>query len=276
MENSNSQESGWYYESNGNRLGPISVTEIATKLSEGSLSRSTLVWNEGWGNKQDWRPAQDTSLMESIQDSGPPPLPADNINKTLAWALVGVPIVGTLIEIILYQSVEGLSDKWYFTLIAYFLVNSALAIKDAGNIKKSGNQDNIGFWFWLVPIYLYKRARSLRQRLSYFWSWLVSFIVSIVVMGMAESSNTYWGLGTPPCSSPVVLNLAKDIFNDTPHARIQGTRALDLRDISEISSTGQSRLCRARLSTSNTLTYPVQYEVSLQGDNIYVTLEIRR
>lgn len=276
MENINVKDDCWHYEKNGSRFGPVSDKEIADKVAKGDLSNETLVWNEGWGSDRNWKQVKETEIIKNIQYSGPPPLPANRIDNSLVWALVGVQIAGTLIEIILQQSIPGFSSLWIYMTIAYFIVNSGLALKDSENIKKSGNNDKIGFWFWLIPVYLYKRAKSLGQNLRYFWAWIGAAFIGMLLVGAAESSDTYLGVGTPACSSSAVTKLAKNVFDDIPAAQSQGIRALSLTNIEEIESDDGSRLCEGDILTLDGGSYFVNYEITDQGDEFYVELEVLR
>ncbi len=51
---------------------------------------------------------------------------------------------------------------------------------DNGVLKNAGyNTERFGIWAWLVPVYLYKRAKALKQSLSYFIAWMAFFVVSL-------------------------------------------------------------------------------------------------
>lgn len=59
----------WFYESNGERVGPVSSGEILSLSRNGSIRAETLVWRDGLGN---WIPFSASELASA----GPPPVPA--------------------------------------------------------------------------------------------------------------------------------------------------------------------------------------------------------
>lgn len=68
----------WFYESNGERRGPITATELRSLAVSQEVKPSTLIWKEGL---PDWVPA---SRVKGLfpQSSSPPPLPKQDIKPT--------------------------------------------------------------------------------------------------------------------------------------------------------------------------------------------------
>lgn len=64
-----STDPAWFYESNGERVGPVSAGEILSHYQNGSIRAETLVWRAGLGN---WIPFSASELASA----GPPPVPA--------------------------------------------------------------------------------------------------------------------------------------------------------------------------------------------------------
>lgn len=64
-----SADPAWFYESNGERVGPVSAGEILSHYQNGSIRAETLVWRAGLGN---WIPFSASELASA----GPPPVPA--------------------------------------------------------------------------------------------------------------------------------------------------------------------------------------------------------
>lgn len=266
------EENDWYYDYNGDRKGPLSYSEMIELLKNETISPLTLVWNKSWGETKGWNELNKTSLFRAFSNDGPPPLPTTHINNSFAWGLVAVPILGAFFEIIL-QEKFGLSEgMWLF--LAYALVNSLLAIIDAKRIKESGHSSKLGFWFWLIPVYLFKRARALKHSLNYFWAWVGAFIVSFFIIGLAESRDFHLGMNTPSCSSNSIVDLSMQVFGDIPQARIQGVRALGMTGIEQIDSYGDVRICEANLRSSEGISYNVVYSITPQGNQYYVELEV--
>jgi hypothetical protein len=64
---------------------------------------------------------------------------------------------------------------WWIVII----LNIALSLLDERKLKKAGYQTSKMGSAWLVPIYLYKRATTLKQNLGYFFVWLACFGASL-------------------------------------------------------------------------------------------------
>ena len=60
----------WYYVADGNRIGPVDAAEIEHLIAEGTLSRRTLVWQEGMDG---WEQAG--AHFPPDQPGTPPPVP---------------------------------------------------------------------------------------------------------------------------------------------------------------------------------------------------------
>ena len=63
----------WYYSIDEKRQGPVTAGDLAALLSQGSVSRETLVWRDGL---PDWVP-----LSTVTAELGAPPLPVPGITK---------------------------------------------------------------------------------------------------------------------------------------------------------------------------------------------------
>lgn len=60
----------WYYEQNGNRMGPVDETMMRELVANRTISIDTLVWTQGMPS---WTPLQHTSLAAGLPV--PPPAP---------------------------------------------------------------------------------------------------------------------------------------------------------------------------------------------------------
>lgn len=66
----------WFYSHNGNQVGPVSAADLKRLASTGQVSRSDLIWKDGW---EDWKPAGAIKgLFPTVPESNPAsiPLPA--------------------------------------------------------------------------------------------------------------------------------------------------------------------------------------------------------
>jgi uncharacterized protein DUF4339 len=165
----------WYYETDGTRTGPVSGAKIRQFVKNNhTVYRFTKVWRDGM---QEWKKAEDTELGACF--TGPPPLVGDSVNNTLVWVLAFAPIIGAFIEEFMAGLFDANPDKlWIITLG----LNIVLSLLDERKLNASGhNTRALGLGqAWLVPVYLYKRAKALNQNLAYFIVWLVTFFLSLL------------------------------------------------------------------------------------------------
>ena len=70
------------------------------------------------------------------------------------------------------------SKFWYVTLG----LNIALSFRDARQLRKAGH-DTSKFtgWVWLVPVYLFQRAKAMKHNLAYFIIWIACFCLTLLV-----------------------------------------------------------------------------------------------
>jgi hypothetical protein len=61
----------WHLAENGATLGPFADADLARLVSEGRLTRATMVWSQG---QDGWKMAAETELARLL-DSVPPPPP---------------------------------------------------------------------------------------------------------------------------------------------------------------------------------------------------------
>ncbi len=182
IEQQESQEKPWFYEQGGQRKGGVSDDEIISMVKSGDLSHGSSVWKKGF---PDWMKIENTELRTHLDESAPPPLTGEHINNTVVWVLAFAPIIGFMLEYfvsgVVYHDNQYLAEAaatggkfWYITLI----LNIALSYWDEKRLKVSGtNTEKFSAWVWLVPVYLFQRAKVLKHNLAYFIVWIVCFAV---------------------------------------------------------------------------------------------------
>lgn len=159
----------WYYEEKGKREGPITEAEIARLVQTAVISHGATVWKTGFPN---WLKIEDTELSKYLDHSIPPPLLGEGVNNTIVWVLAFAPIFGRIIEDFIADMHYG--DYWFITLI----LNIALAYLDEGKLNQAGhNTEKLKGWVWIVPVYLYQRAKATKQNLAYFIVWIACFVL---------------------------------------------------------------------------------------------------
>lgn len=174
----------WFYEKNGARQGGVDETQIAALIRAGKLGYGSTVWQQGLDG---WTRLEDTPLRQYLTDT-PPPLAGHLVNNTLVWVLAFAPLIGLFLESLLALAVNGGNEYraerdmidgsyWYVTV----MLNILLSILDEKRLKKAGHDTGrFRGWVWLVPVYLYQRAKNLRQNLAYFIVWITCFALILL------------------------------------------------------------------------------------------------
>jgi len=182
------KEKKWFYEENGERKGPISEEELRKLIDDGKISYGTLVWTQEFPS---WKKIEETKFLEYLSRVSPPPLRGEAVDNTIVWILAFAPLIGTVLEYAIAYAKYGDSllgklaasysvqsgEFWYVTL----LLNIGLSWFDERRLRKAGyDTSKFGKWIWLVPVYLYKRAKACGHSLAYFIAWMVCFFLTLL------------------------------------------------------------------------------------------------
>ena len=263
----------WYYERAGTRAGPVDEPEMHRLLAAGTISRDTLIWSAGIGPS--FVPLGDTAL--TLAATEPPPLPARAVDDTLAWVLVAIPLGSALLE----QAVGRTSTSLWDWPLGILLANVAVSVLDERRVIRSGVSDRairLGAWIWLVPVYLYQRARAVRGPRYYVWAWLASFAASFVVGGEAASllnGEAYLGTGVPACDSRYEIRQVRQLFDGLDAVKSVGIASSVVTNARELGASGEVRTCSAQIGATNAQSYAVVYTVERSGDQILTNLQVR-
>lgn len=180
----------WIYEKNGQRHGGVSEAVIQELIEHGMIDGKTLVWSQGF---PDWMPLVETVLaVHLVTSTEPPPLPSSKIGNGVVWVLAFAPVIGLLLRAMIagamatnaytveYETAQAINGGhyWYVTV----LLNLGLSGWDLSRLKKAG-VDTVAYgkMVFVVPVYLWKRAKSLRQSPACFWVWITTFVLSFFV-----------------------------------------------------------------------------------------------
>lgn len=189
----------WHYEHKGQRLGPVAHTEMVALIEQGTIGADTLVWSQG---QTDWGKLQGSVLGADLarhlgSRSTPPPLPGSRVPNGVVWVLAGAAVLGLLLESILAGALapsESMAEEAMLVAIAsgtYWYVslalNLGLSYLDDWRLRRAGvDTSAFGKVAFLVPVYLWKRAKALGQRPLYFWTWIAGFVfVMLSAVGAA-------------------------------------------------------------------------------------------
>ena len=106
------------------------------------------------------------------------------VDDRLIWVLALMPLLGEIIEGFVAGMFYGNGLRaaiavhggqfWWVTMA----INIFLCWKDEKNLAAAGvDTSQFGKMLWLVPVYLYKRAKALGHSLAYFITWCVCFAI---------------------------------------------------------------------------------------------------
>lgn len=176
-------ETPWHYEQNGERKGGVDQQQIIDLIRGGELTYGSRVWKKGMS---DWAKIEQTEFRSHLEDTAPPPLGGSAVNNKVVWLLAFAPLIGYLLESFvagLFTGSEGQWERamaanryWYVTLA----LNIALSVLDSKRLKQAGyDVSRFKGWVFVVPVYLFQRAKLLNQNLAYFITWIVCFVISI-------------------------------------------------------------------------------------------------
>lgn len=180
-------EDSWFYTHGGQRKGPVGADELRTLLANRNIDGETPVWRKGLA---DWQPLHKSEIGATLTDV-PPPVASAQINNGLVWTLAVAPIVYLVIEIFIrgYQLNQPGADRTFSSALIWIIpaaTNGILCLLDERQLKRAGYSSGwmTVFAVLLAPVYLFMRARHLRQTPTYGYVWIASFIVSILLPAM--------------------------------------------------------------------------------------------
>lgn len=95
------------------------------------------------------------------------------LEATLAGALAPDPALASLAAQVAVKS----GQYWWVTL----LLNVGLSVLDDLRLKRAGvDTSGFGRFAFVVPVYLWMRAKALGQSKGYFWVWIGTFVLSLL------------------------------------------------------------------------------------------------
>jgi hypothetical protein len=262
----------WFYVQNGAKAGPVTRSAMDEIIRSAKIDRSTIVWRSGMS---DWKPLGETELWTAVATSPmPPPIPVAQVSDTMAWIIVAVPLAGLFIDKIIGPSFPWFND---IAILVYFVVYTLLILRDAKTIKDSGRvPGNIGLsaWFWLVPVYLYKRSKALGRSQLHMWSWFATVFCTILISTDGLTLPIYWGVGVPPCDSAYSRSEVIKLFDSIPLVKTSGASAVSIANATETASTSSTNSCKARVGLSNGNSVGVNYTIETREGKIYYRVNI--
>lgn len=182
----------WYYVQDGSQRGPVSADELKALLRSKTIDPETQVWRAGLG---EWRSVRTSELADTVENI-PPPISPALVRNGLVWTVALLPLVfGLLDASIAYENEKirafalmlGRSVKNAYPEIPAAIpagITLWLCVWDFLRLRKVGYDLRKIIWtaFVLPPVYLFIRAKRVKQRPTYAITWIVTTLIYLLLM----------------------------------------------------------------------------------------------
>jgi TM2 domain-containing membrane protein YozV len=120
----------WYYEQNGNRIGPVDEVTMRQLIADRTISIDTLVWTNGMAN---WTPLQQTQLAAGLPVPPPSPYSAPQaVNQNAKDRVIYVLLAIFLGELGIHNFFAGYTNRAVWQLVACIVIIPIAAIITCG------------------------------------------------------------------------------------------------------------------------------------------------
>jgi len=191
----NQPSTGWYYVTNGTRQGPTAAAAIGELLKRKEIETDTQVWRKGM---PEWKSLRESDLAEFVA-AEPPAISSQHIGNGYVWTLALLPLVVGVIEAAVSASNQeaaagslGLGFPYHprkgLPFQIPLLVNALLGWLDDRKLKQAGYGSRVTRVTAVLfqPVYLFLRAKRLKQRPYYAVAWIISFIAGLLIYASVE------------------------------------------------------------------------------------------
>ncbi|RAR72553.1 zinc-ribbon domain-containing protein [Flavobacterium aciduliphilum] len=111
------------------------------------------------------------------------------VSNVYAWIIAFTPIIGTFVQGFMFGFMNSFNSNHYYNFDSfwwvYIVLNSIFCVVDIQNLQKNNINTKgkyLSLWgFFFVPVYLFKRAELLNQNQTYFWIWILAFLISLFI-----------------------------------------------------------------------------------------------
>jgi hypothetical protein len=185
----------WYYVANGARQGPTTATTIRNLLNKKELETDTQVWRKGM---PEWKPLRESDLADLVA-AEPPAISSQHIGNGYVWTLALLPLVFGVIEAAVSASNQEAAARSLVLGFPYHpsrglpfqvpvVINALLGWLDDRRLKQAGYGSRLTrvTAVLFAPVYMFLRAKHLKQRPYYAVAWIISFIVGFLVYASVE------------------------------------------------------------------------------------------
>ncbi|MBR0808502.1 DUF4339 domain-containing protein [Bradyrhizobium japonicum] len=185
----------WYYVVNGARQGPETAVAIKTLLDNREIETDTQVWRKGM---PEWKSLRETDLAELVA-AEPPAISSQQIGSSYVWTLALLPLVFGVIEAAISASNQEAAVRSLALGFPYHpirglpyqvpvLINACLGWLDDRRLKQAGYGSRLTrvAAVLFTPIYLFLRAKRLKQRPYYAVTWIISMVIGFLIYASVE------------------------------------------------------------------------------------------
>jgi hypothetical protein len=191
----------WFYVENGLKKGPVSTSQLHQIADR--VGPNFEVWTEGYN---DWQPYK-RAPASGHSSPTPPPLSPQMIDNTWVWLVALTPLIVAIVDAVIVQiRLENLAATGWWNVLEFrdvggamtvgrkrlgglpwqttFILSSLFVILDLRKLRQAGHppmKTDILWGFLLVPVYLFVRAKRLRQKPNYAVTWIICAAISIFV-----------------------------------------------------------------------------------------------
>lgn len=186
----------WHYLEGGTQKGPLATEQILVLLRDDAIHPETQVWRTGMAG---WARVRETELNTAIADI-PPPVSPDQVSNSLVWVVALLPLVVGIIDAsIAYENQQSIARTVLLgaprqspipevPAVFYSGLSLFLCTWDFLRIRKAGYPVRYMIaGAFLTPVYLFLRAKLLKQRPTYGIIWIATFLFAIMLLGAVKS-----------------------------------------------------------------------------------------
>jgi hypothetical protein len=185
----------WHYVANGAKKGPVSATTIRDLLNRKEIEPDTQVWRKGM---TDWKSIRESDLAELVATE-PPPISPQHIGNGYVWILAFIPLIFGVIDAAVAASNQEAAARSLVLGFPYhaskglpfqipLLINALLGWLDDRKLKQAGYGSRLTRVTAVLfqPIYLFLRAKRLKQRPYYAVAWIISMIAGFLIYASVD------------------------------------------------------------------------------------------
>jgi uncharacterized protein DUF4339 len=186
----------WHYVTNGVKKGPVSATTLRDLLNRKEIETDTQVWRKGM---TDWKSIRESDLSELVATE-PPAISPQHIGNGYVWTLAFLPLIWGVIDASIDASNQQAAARTMVLGFPYhptkgipfqipLLINALFGWLDELRLRKAGYGSK---WMraaavLLLPVYLFARAKRLKQRPWYAVCWVMTFLLGIFLVAAVQA-----------------------------------------------------------------------------------------